>query len=49
MDVRKLVRKVLSENFRNLNEIDWEGEFSDVKQTCVDPKEVADYLNRVKA
>ena len=49
MDVRKLVRKVLSESFSNLNEIDWEGEFSDVKQTCVDPKEVADYLNRVKA
>lgn len=42
MNVRKIVREILSE-------IDWAGDFADVKQSCIDPKEVADYLNRVRA
>jgi len=38
------------ENYEFLiNEIDWEGDFSDVKKQCVHPKEVAEYLNAVKA
>ncbi len=46
--LRKLLREALA--FKGqLDEIDWDNTFSDVKQTCVDPKEIADYLNRVKA
>lgn len=32
-----------------LNEIDWENEFEDVKQTCMNTAQVVDYLNRVRA
>lgn len=48
MDIRKIVREVLKESFQ-LNEINWEDDFSDVKQTCMNPKDVVDYLNRVRA
>jgi len=41
-DVRKIISEVL-------NEIDWEDTFGDVKQSCVSPKDVVDYLNRVRA
>jgi len=34
---------------RILNEIDWEDDFNDVKQTCINPSEMVDYLNRVRA
>jgi hypothetical protein len=49
IDVRKLVREILNESLGQLSEIDWEGDFSDVKQSCIDPKDVVDYLNRVRA
>ena len=46
--LRKLLREALA--FKGqLDEIDWDNTFSDVKQTCVDPKEIADYLNKVRA
>jgi hypothetical protein len=46
--LRKLLREALA--FKGqIDEIDWESTFSDVKQTCVDPKEIADYLNKVRA
>ena len=32
-----------------INEVDWEGDFSDVKSTCISPANVVDYLNRVIA
>lgn len=32
-----------------LSEIDWEGDFKDVKQSCINPTEIVDYLNRVRA
>jgi hypothetical protein len=32
-----------------INEIDWEGDFSDVKETCISPEKVVNYLNRVRA
>jgi len=41
-DVRKIIKEILSE-------IDWDDTFSDVKQSCINPKEVVDYLNRVRA
>ncbi len=40
--IRKIIREVLSE-------IDWESDFSDVKQVCINPADVVDYLNRVRA
>lgn len=30
-------------------EVDWEGEFSDVKKTCEDPEKLVEYLNAVRA
>jgi len=46
-----MIKKFIRESVKNylLNEIDWQDTFSDVQKTCVDPKEFADYLNRVKA
>ena len=44
--MRGYIKKLLRET---LNEIDWEGEFSDVKQTCMNTEVVVDYLNRVRA
>lgn len=32
-----------------MNEVDWEDTFKDVKKSCVNPKEMVDYLNRVRA
>jgi hypothetical protein len=37
------------EQERLLNEVDWEGDFSDVQKTCEDPEKVAEYLNAVRA
>lgn len=42
MEIRKVIRKVLSE-------IDWSDTFSDVKQKCLNPNDIVDYLNRVRA
>ena len=46
--LRKLIREALAFKGR-IDEIDWEETFSDVKQNCIDPKKVVDYLNRVRA
>jgi hypothetical protein len=46
--VRQILREALAFTGQ-INEIDWDTTFSDVKQTCVDPKEMTNYLNRVKA
>jgi len=42
IDIRKIIKEVL-------NEIDWEGDFSDVKQVCMKTEDVVDYLNKVRA
>mgnify|MGYP006267973279 CR=1 FL=1 len=44
--VKKLVREALAFTSR-LDEIDWEKTFPDVKKTCVDPKEITEYLNKL--
>jgi hypothetical protein len=31
------------------NEVDWEGDFSDVQKTCLDAERLAEYLNSVRA
>lgn len=50
LDVRKIVREIIEESFNgNLNEIDWEGDFSDVSKKCLNPNEIVDYLNKVRA
>lgn len=49
MKLRKFVRETLREYVEQLNEIDWLTDFSDVQHTCMDAKDVADYLNRVRA
>lgn len=35
-------------DFFRLDEIDWEGEFSDVQVTCLDQKTIVEYLNAVR-
>lgn len=32
-----------------LNEVDWEGDFSDVKKECINPDALVEYLNAVRA
>jgi hypothetical protein len=47
-NIKGLLREELA--FEGLvNEIDWDDTFSDVKKSCVNPKEMVDYLNRVRA
>ena len=46
--LKKLIREALA--FKGqIDEIDWGDTFADVKQSCIDPKQVVDYLNKVKA
>jgi hypothetical protein len=48
--IKEEVSRVLGESNKGyLNEVDWEGDFSDVKKECISPVELADYLNRVRA
>ncbi len=42
MMLRKLIREAVE---NHLNEVDWEGEFSDVKGSCLNPTAVAKWLN----
>jgi len=45
--LKKMLREALA--FKALiSEIEWSDTFSDVKQSCIDPKEVTEYLNKVK-
>jgi hypothetical protein len=46
--IRKLLKEALAFKAQ-IDEVDWEGVFGDVKQSCVEPKALVDYLNRVKA
>lgn len=43
------LNKIRNHSGGELNEIDWEGDFSDVQKTCPNPKDVVDYLNSVRA
>jgi hypothetical protein len=46
--LKRILREALA--FKGqIDEIDWADTFSDVKQNCIDPKKVVDYLNRVRA
>lgn len=42
LNIKKLLREAL------LNEIDWDDTFSDVKQTCVNPKQIVKHLNDIR-
>jgi len=42
LSLRRTIRGLLSE-------IDWADTFSDVQQKCLNPKEIVDYLNKVRA
>jgi hypothetical protein len=46
--LKQILREALAFKAQ-IDEIDWENTFSDVKQTCVNPQDLVDYLNRVKA
>lgn len=43
------IKVLLREQFEQLTEVDWEGDFKDVKKTCLNPTQIVDYLNRVRA
>tara|TARA_R110000868_G_scaffold68426_1_gene202297 strand:- start:816 stop:1904 length:1089 start_codon:yes stop_codon:yes gene_type:complete len=47
-DLRYLVREALAFG-GEINEIDWEDTFQDVKKTCMSPDTVVEYLNKVRA
>jgi len=51
--LNRLYNVVLNENSSTgidyVNEVDWEGDFSDVKSSCISPKDVVEYLNKVRA
>ena len=42
LSLRRTIRGLISE-------IDWADTFSDVQQKCLNPKEIVDYLNKVRA
>lgn len=46
--IKNLLREAI-ESYNFLTEIDWEGDFSDVKKTCVNTEDVVTYLNKVIA
>jgi hypothetical protein len=46
--IKKILREELAFN-GIVNEVDWDNTFSDVKQTCVSPENVVEYLNKVIA
>ncbi len=46
---KKDLRKVLFFESYDLNEVDWDNTFKDVKKSCINPNELVDYLNRVRA
>lgn len=43
------LNKIKKNSGEELNEIDWEGSFSDVNKTCPKPEDVVAYLNSVRA
>lgn len=45
--MKNFIKKILRETL--LNEIDWEDTFSDVKKTCIEPRALVEYLNKVRA
>lgn len=59
MSLRSLLKRLIVENTSNcescegkkarLDEIDWEGDFSDVKSQCIKPEKLVEYLNQVLA
>ena len=44
-----VINETSSTGIDYINEVDWEGDFADVKASCISPKDVVDYLNRVRA
>lgn len=46
--LKKLLREALAFKAQ-IDEIDWADTFSDVQQSCIEPKAVVEYLNKVKA
>lgn len=56
-EVKSLIKKIINENTvnkklsiineDNLNEIDWDNDFEDVKKTCIEPNSLVEYLNQV--
>jgi hypothetical protein len=46
--LKRILREALAFKAQ-IDEIDWADTFSDVKQSCIEPKALVDYLNRVKA
>jgi hypothetical protein len=59
MSLRSLLKKLIVEDLSDcvncqgkkprLDEIDWEGDFSDVKSQCIKPEKLVEYLNQVVA
>lgn len=46
--LKKILREALAFKAQ-ISEVDWSSTFSDVKQSCIDPEKVTEYLNSVRA
>lgn len=44
-----LIKTLIKETLNSITEIDWDNEFSDVKQSCTKTEDVVEYLNKVRA
>jgi len=44
--MKKIIKKLLRESLNLINEVDWEGDFSDTKASCVSPQQLADDMNK---
>lgn len=44
--MKKFIKGLLRENLNLLNEVDWEGDFSDTKASCVSPQQLANDMNK---
>lgn len=49
IQLEKIIRNLVIEEFEQLNEIDWDDTYKDVQKQEVEPSELTDYLNRVIA
>ena len=44
--MKKFIKGLLRESLNLINEVDWEGDFSDTKASCVSPQQLANDMNK---
>ena len=46
INMKKFIKGLLRESLNLINEVDWEGDFSDTKASCVSPQQLANDMNK---